>query len=274
VVIYEEMSHVFRAIKMSLNKEHIKENLKSILQKNELDKRKINLFVHDFIYGIENDWITPEEADGIAPSKGAPKVKITTSEVEFCRSIDQMKDNGIKLKNLQQSLLIATLGTANQLKDRLYGIKEIDAYSNISDKYFDSINDLIEDLSGLMVEIPKKKTGRKKKIDGFIMVRYVFVLSDCLLDVKGAHKNNNHTNLFNRILRACYDEIGSSHDECAHYVNPCFEDYDTIYKMAFTYKKYDRLDLYVNHVRRTDKYKAIFESFEDEWSEWNKPANL
>ncbi len=127
----------------------------------------------------------------------------------------------------------------------------------------------------------KKGAGRPKSYNPYtIFIAKVCALSHCLLGLR-IKKTNNEVDTFFKLILVMLrlvqpDEKGEKAGKGARIsriVSPCFDDPQAIISMAKHYKKYDCLDLYIEHVKQTPHAETIIDYFEHEWADWEKPKN-
>ena len=282
--------------KMELDKEQIKTDLQRVLSRKKPDEDKLDLFVDELIDGINTGW------KNVYAPISEEKLKVMKEQIppELFEKFESMgqKDFNEQLKEIEKirnennqvmkEMIAEYLRVFSAFRiyfDQFKSATRAD-FSGYMDNFQAEFQDtlLIEDVESFLdnsiaalksdlSEIPDGKRGRKKTEDKFLFVRYVYVFSHCLLGIKGTVSNSNTR--FNKVLRQCYKAIGELSEECRHFIRPCFEDYETIYSMAFPYRKHGRLDLYIDHVKETPYYQEIAELFYDyDWNDWEKPHNL
>lgn len=120
--------------------------------------------------------------------------------------------------------------------------------------------------------IPK---GRPKNtsIDYFILD--ICATAECLFNLKISN-TNNETNRFYQFISLMLNLVrGNELDtsiNVAREISPCY-DFNELISLVHNYRSYNRLDLYIQHVIRTDHQEDIKEYFESDWSEWDRPDN-
>jgi hypothetical protein len=125
----------------------------------------------------------------------------------------------------------------------------------------------------LELECIPAKEGRPidKSQQDFLSLLYV--MTECLLGVPAGISSK--ATPFSRITEYCLSLVDGKVVENFPYVMSfCFDDYATIRNMAYKYKEYGRLDLFVEHVLKTKFVDSFYEEFEDEWADWKKPINF
>lgn len=117
------------------------------------------------------------------------------------------------------------------------------------------------------------KEGRPVDTSQQYFLSLLYVMTECLLEVKAGRSLT--TTPFRRITDYCLSLVGDKITGNFPYVMSfCFEDYLTIRNMAYKYKEYGRLDLFVEHVLKTEYADSFREEFDDEWADWEKPINF
>ena len=126
-------------------------------------------------------------------------------------------------------------------------------------KLEDELEILLCHMDTALKNFTNEKRGRTKRNYKRIFVRKIFVMGDCLLDIKGSTTNNETP--FNNLLRLCFDFAGINTHECEYHIRPCFNDYLTICSMRQDYKKYNSDDLFLAHIKRTEWFDEIYDEF-------------
>lgn len=140
-------------------------------------------------------------------------------------------------------------------------------------KIFEEYLSELYNMLNLELETIPAKIGRPedKRQNDFLACLYV--MTECLLEVKAGISLT--TTPFRRITDYCLSLVGDKiTGNFPHIMSFCFTDFFAIRNMAYKYKEYDRLDLFVEHVLRTDYVDSFREEFDDEWADWKKPINF
>lgn len=120
--------------------------------------------------------------------------------------------------------------------------------------------------------IPAKE-GRPVETSQQYFLSLLYVMTECLLEEKAGISMNPTP--FRRVTDYCLSLVGDKISSNFPYVMSfCFQDYLTVRNMAYKYKEYGRLDLFVEHVLKTNYADSFREEFDDEWLDWEKPSNF
>lgn len=277
-----------------LDKDHIKAEIRQLLPRKQFDESKLDLFASDLIDGIMTGWanIYPPSERQLDPEL-EKKLGPLMGEEDFLEGLKEIQDNFYEINDKEKEIIKTLQEKAEEFK-RAYPVIKTwllfedrihePAYLSFDDGNYEftfpeRLEQLEQHLDAVLQvlqldlnQIAKKKKGRPEDVSANILVRNVFVMSHCLLEQHGSISNNE--NPFNQILRKCYEIAGYKASECAYYIKPCFKDINTLYQMAFSYRKYGCLDLYVQHVMKTDHVDYILDRFANDWSSWAKPNNF
>ena len=102
----------------------------------------------------------------------------------------------------------------------------------------------------------------------------IAVMAECLLGLK-IKNTNNQTDDYVLFTSSCI-QIGYRKSYSEINVNrafkPCFTE-EGVIRMAYLYKNYNRLDLFIDHVVRAGHQKIALDYFNCEWEGWTKPSN-
>ncbi|MCB1783822.1 MAG: hypothetical protein KDI13_07480 [Alphaproteobacteria bacterium] len=268
---------------MIRNRDNLKRDIEAVLGRKKVDPQKLALFVDDFIDGVNSGW-----KNVYALNKGnISRNRELISEEDFNAALKDLK-KAERTRDLEVKVLLAAiLDKTHNYKEYAEFLWALQFRSELFDDYEDdygrSFKELLQEFFELLGGMQKGlesaynnldvqvQRGRSTDPYRVMFVRNIFVMSDCLLDVKGSMSNGN--TLFNKVLALCYDAARIKGTEYEYYIRKCFNDYTTLYNMAFLYRKYGRLDLYLEHVSKTDLKDSILENFESDWNEWEKPQN-
>jgi hypothetical protein len=134
----------------------------------------------------------------------------------------------------------------------------------------------------LMLELlsHKKEPGRPKKLNSYdLYLAKMCALSECLLGLEIKITRNEADSFYSLILvclRLAQNRDGDASLKSISLkreIEPCFSNADIIESMGRYYHQYDRLDLYIEHVKRSNQAEWIADRFENEWADWGKPDN-
>lgn len=125
----------------------------------------------------------------------------------------------------------------------------------------------------LELTVYPKKIGRPTDTRHQAYLKNLYVMTECLLEVRAGVSHS--ATPFSRIVDYCMSLMDDSIAGNFPYIMAfCSEDYETIRSMAYIYKKYGRLDLFIEHILKTEHAASFSEEFEDEWATWEKPSNF
>lgn len=270
-----------------MNEDTFKNKIKTILVKKKINDEKINIFISEFLEGVHTGWRlnipVDKKLDNIPPEilalqEGEEDFNATLRDIQKCG-----REINLRAKTLFETTLMHTQTFKEDIKRyntdlrdhlSLY-YKELETLfeQGFFDKLTNDVSALETALSETLQNIPVPDMRKSvKKEDKYLLTRNVFCLSHCILGIKGSVTNSN--TLFNKILYTCFQYSNEKGGEFASYIRPCFEDYSTIYNMAFTYKKHNRLDLYIDHVHKTSECEEILDVFNSDWYTWKRPSNF
>ncbi|MBK7362058.1 MAG: hypothetical protein IPJ01_07095 [Micavibrio sp.] len=279
---------------MMLDKDHIKAEIHQLFPRKQFDESKLDVFASDLINGIMTGWgnmYPPPERQ--IPAELEKKIEPFIGEEDFHAGLREIQDSFYEINDTEKAIIKRFQKQTEAFRREYSVIKtwllfegriHSPAYYNYDDSNDEftfperleqleaHLDAVIQVLQIDLNQIAKKKKGRPEDTSISILVRNVFVMGHCLLGQHGSISNNE--NPFNLILRKCYEVAGYKASECAHYIEPCFKNNLSLYQMAFAYKKYGRLDLYVQHVLKTDHIDYILSFFDHDWNEWEKPHNF
>lgn len=251
---------------------------KSDLQKiiPDVPPETLPFFIDELLEGIYSGWsnMYPPAKQEI-PSEWK---SFLLSEEDRCELESELSKAGDAYNENKKALFEDILLRATDFRTAFsYYIKirrkeDWDPLTEDEEEFEGALNGLIKNITNRTLVIPEKRRGRKKDMTKQLLVRYAFVLSDSLLGIKGSRTNSETK--FNQILSLCFSKIGHKTSDFKYYITPCFTDYSTIYAMAFPYKKYNRFDLYIEHIKKTEYEKAIRTAFDEEWDTWERPGSF
>lgn len=145
-------------------------------------------------------------------------------------------------------------------------------------RQFEDGMNIIMEVMELELASHDSKSGRPKSLytPYDIFISKMCVLCDCLLGLE-IKKTNNETDTFYLVMSLCINLAKGQNYETvvnvAREIEVCFTDYLMLHLMGEAYNGLGRLDLYIEHVKRTPRINWIADYFEDEWADWEKPDN-
>lgn len=140
-------------------------------------------------------------------------------------------------------------------------------------KRFNESTQIILDVAEICMQDLAPIRGRPSDNNNYFIYNLA-VMAECLLGLK-IKKTNNETDEFFEFVSTCI-QIGTgrfgSTINLSRDISPCYEE-QGIVQMAYIYKDYGRLDLFVEYVVRTGHQEIALDYFNCEWEEWKKPSN-
>lgn len=269
-----------------MNAERFKTQIKILTIRKRVEEKFVDLFVSEVLRGIDSGW------SQLSPLIEALEISLNKEygligEDDFNETLKDLKKEATQLNETAKTALKSSVEKTKEFRalvesyfhldnkinlekfSNLEVLKAKDFFSQFYQSVLEFEKALTRDLNNISLHDGRKQI---RKEDKFTLVREVFSLSHCLLGIKGSITNSD--TVFIKILRACYDLLDIKDNEFAHYIRPCFEDHSTIYNMAFTYKRHNRLDLYIEHVHKTSEAKEIYDVFHSDWDTWERPSNF
>jgi len=301
----DKTPHVLSSRKMSLDKEELKEIILNYLVYNERDEASVDLFIDELFEELSgektnlsfhkglgdlslsiNNWNRSYEENRIKLSKKLEKFMEDYLTYKDClTSVNDFLGDAQIEYHLQRGELVENHDDKTQGLYRwthsLYDIDPEDGIVSFEEtvRRFEEGMLVLHEVLNIESSLSHKKSGRPKSWGTYTdFIAFTSVLCECFLDLK-IKKTNNENDQFYQVISCCFRLAQEQFDTNENSINlgreiqPCFSDYSVVKSMGHYYKKYDRLDLYIEHVKRTNQVDCVIGYFEDEWSGWKKPNN-